>query len=65
MATKEVNLGSKGKFSIKEGSLHSMLHIPQDRKIGEERMKEASHSKNPTLRKKAISGLGLSHMHHG
>ena len=65
MATHEVKLGKKGSFSIKEGSLHRMLHIPEGERIGQERMKQASHSSNPTLRKKAISGLGLSSMHHG
>ena len=65
MATHEVKLGKKGSFSIKEGSLHRMLHIPEGEKIGQESMKQASHSSNPTLRKKAISGLGLSSMHHG
>ena len=65
MATHEVKLGKKGSFSIKEGSLHRMLHIPEGEKIGQERMKQASHSSNPTLRKKAISGLGFSSMHHG
>jgi len=42
-----------------------MLHIPEDKPIGQERMKAASHSSNPALRRKAISGLGLSSMHHG
>jgi len=65
MATHNVDLGKKGSFKVKEGSLHRMLHVPQGEKIGEEKMKKASHSSNPTLRKKAISGLGLSHMHHG
>lgn len=65
MATHNVNLGHKGSFKVKEGSLHRMLHIPEGEKIGESRMKAASHSGNPTLRRKAISGLGLSHMHHG
>jgi hypothetical protein len=65
MAEKQVTLGKRGSFSIKEGSLHRMLHVPEGEKIGQERMKEASHSSNPTLRRKAISGLGLSHMHHG
>jgi hypothetical protein len=63
--THKVSLGKKGSFSVKEGSLHAMLHIPRDQKIGQARMKAASHSSNPTLRRKAISGLGLSHMHHG
>jgi hypothetical protein len=58
--------GKGGKsFKVKEGALHSMLHVPQDEKIGEERMRKASHSSNPLLRKRAISGLGLSHMRHG
>lgn len=61
----QVNLGKKGKFSVKEGALHQMLHVPEGQKIGQERMKQATHSKNPTLRKRAIAGLGLSHMHHG
>jgi len=65
VANKMVSLGSKGSFSIKEGSLHRMLHIPEDKPIGQERMKAASHSSNPALRRKAISGLGLSSMHHG
>ena len=65
MATHEVKLGKKGSFSIKEGSLHRMLHIPEGEKIGQERMKAASRSSNSTLRRKAISGLGLSHMDKG
>lgn len=65
MATHEVNLGRKGSFKVKEGSLHRMLHIPEDEKIGEARMEKAAHSRNPILRRKAISGLGLSHMHKG
>jgi len=65
MATKEVNLGKHGSFKIAEGSLHRMLHIPEGEKIGQERMKAASHSSNPTLRRKAVSGLGLSAMHRG
>lgn len=62
---KQVNLGKKGSFSIAEGSLHRMLHVAPDKPIGQERMKAAEHSSNPTLRRKAISGLGLSSMHRG
>lgn len=65
MKEHKVDLGKKGSFHVKEGALHSMLHVPQGEKIGESRMKAASHSKNPTLRKRAIAGLGLSHMHRG
>lgn len=65
MSTNTVNLGKKGSFQVKEGSLHRMLHIPEGEKIGQARLKAASHSKNATIRRKAISGLGLSAMHHG
>ena len=65
MKTHKVDLGHKGSFSVKKGALHEMLHIPQGEKIGQERMRKAAHSSNPLLRKRAISGLGLSHMHHG
>lgn len=65
MKSHNVDLGKKGSFHVKEGALHHMLHVPEGEKIGLERMKQASHSKNPMLRKRAIAGLGLSHMHHG
>ncbi len=61
----KVDLGKKGEFSVKEGSLHRMLGIPEGEKIGEERLRKASHSSNPVIRRKAISGIGLSHMHKG
>lgn len=63
--THEVELGKKGSFKVKEGSLHRMLGIPEDQKIGEKRMEQAEHSRNPVIRRKAISGIGLSHMHKG
>lgn len=65
MKSSTVNLGSKGSFHVKEGALHEMLHIPEDKKIGEARMEKAARSSNPLLAKRARSGLGLSHMHHG
>lgn len=66
MSTKEVNLGKKHEsFKVKEGSLHKMLGISEDKKIGEERLHKALHSQNPTIRRKAASGIGLSHMHKG
>ena len=65
MATKEVNLGSKGSFKIQPGALHKMLHVPEGQKIGHAKMEKAAHSSNPLLRKRAISGLGLSSMHKG
>ena len=65
MKSHNVDLGHKGSFHVKEGALHGMLHVPEGEKIGQERMKKAAHSKNPLLRKRAIAGLGLSHMHKG
>lgn len=64
MKSHNVDLGKKS-FRVKEGALHQMLHVPEGEKIGQERMRKAAHSKNPLLRKRAISGLGLSHMHSG
>ena len=65
MKSHTVNLGDKGKsFKVKEGSLHAMLHIPQGEKIGQERIRKAEHSSSPAVRRKAISALGLTHMHH-
>ena len=60
-----VNLGKKGSFKVAEGSLHRMLGIPEGEKIGEERLKKAAHSETPAIRRKAIAGIGLSHMKHG
>ena len=65
MSTEKVDLGKKGSFSVQKGALHEMLHIPEGQKIGKARMRKAAHSSNPLLRKRAISGLGLSSMHHG
>ncbi len=65
MKEHSVDLGKKGKFHVKEGALHQMLHVPEGQKIGQERMHKAAKSSNPTLRKRAIAGLGLSSMHHG
>lgn len=64
MKSHNVDLGRKGSFHVKEGALHSMLHIPEGEKIGQARMKKASHSSNPLLAKRARAGLGFSHMHH-
>lgn len=64
--THRVELSKKGEsFNVKEGSLHAMLGIPQKEKIGEQRLHQAAHSRNPMIRRKAVSGIGLSHMHKG
>ncbi len=61
-----VDMGrGKPGFDVKEGSLHRMLGIPEDDTIGQERLRKAEHSSNPVIRRKAISGIGLTHMHKG
>lgn len=65
MKQHEVDLGKKGSFSVKEGALHGMLGIPEGQKIPEQRLEQAEHSKNPKLRRRAISAEGFKHMHHG
>lgn len=36
------------------GALHKELHVPEGKKIPESKLKKAEHSKNPTLRKRAV-----------
>lgn len=60
----KVDLGKKGHFEVRKGALHRALGIPEDEKIGKERMRAALHSDKPSVRKMARSGLGLSSMHH-
>lgn len=42
------------KAKIKKGALHKELGIPEGKKIPEKKLKKAEHSKNPTLRKRAV-----------
>ena len=37
-----------------KGSLHKALNVSLDKKITEKKLSKATHSKNPTLKKKAI-----------
>lgn len=60
-----VDLGKKGSFNVKKGALHRMLGISEDKKIPESRLESAKNSSNPTLRRRAISAMGLKAMHHG
>jgi len=43
-----------------KGSLHRSLHVPQGKKIGMKKIEEATHSKSPTVRKKANLAKTLS-----
>jgi hypothetical protein len=65
MKTKTVDLGRKGSFEEKPGALHEDLGIPLDRKIPEQRLQQAEHSRNPQIRRRAISAEGFKHMNHG
>lgn len=60
-----VNLGDKGSFEVKKGALHEDLGIPLGEKIPEERLKQAEHSKDPQIRRRAISAEGFKHMRRG
>jgi len=39
---------------MKKGALHKELHVPEGKKIPKAKIKKAEHSKNPTLRKRAV-----------
>ncbi len=44
----------------KPGSLHKMLHVPQDKKIPVGKMEKAAHAQSPLLRKRANLALTLN-----
>lgn len=48
-----------------KGKLHEHLGVPEGEKIPEEKLQEALHSKNPTIRKEANLAMTLKGMHHG
>lgn len=45
------------------GALHKSLGVPKGKKIPESKIKKAEHSKNPTLRKRAVLAETLKKMH--
>jgi hypothetical protein len=45
------------------GSLHKALHVKQGEKIPESKLKKAEHSKNPSLKKKAVLAETLKKFH--
>lgn len=64
--TENVDLGSKGSFTVKKGALHDMLGISQDKTIPKAREEAAAHqSRSPLLKRRAISALGFRGMNHG
>lgn len=42
------------KMHMKKGALHKALHVKEGEKIPESKLKKAEHSKNPTMRKRAV-----------
>lgn len=40
-------------FGKNPGKLHRKLHVPEDEKIPESKLREAEHSNDPTLRREA------------
>ncbi len=39
---------------MKKGALHKELHVKEGEKIPASKLKKAEHSKNPTLKKRAV-----------
>lgn len=49
---------------MEKGALHRHLGIPEGEKIPREKIEEATHSKDPTIRKEANLALTLEGFHH-
>ena len=58
MATKWIQ-----SMHMKKGALHSQLGVAQGKKIPAAKIEKASHSSNPTLRRRAILAQTLKSMH--
>lgn len=50
------------KMHMKKGALHKELGVPEGKKIPEKKLQKAEHSKNPTLKKRAILAETLKKM---
>lgn len=48
---------------MKKGALHKELNVPQGKKIPASKLKKAEHSKNPTLKKRAVLAETLKKLH--
>ena len=46
-----------------KGALHKELGVPEGKKIPEKKLEKAEHSKNPTLKKRAVLAETLKKMH--
>ncbi len=47
------------------GALHKELHVPDGKKIPKSKLDKAEHSKNPTLKKRAVLAETLKGFHKG
>jgi hypothetical protein len=52
------------KMHMKKGALHKALGVPADKKIPQKKLKKAEHSKNPTMRKRAVLAETLGKLRH-
>jgi len=50
------------KMHMKKGVLREALHVKKGEKIPEKKLKKAEHSKNPTMKKRAVLANTLSHL---
>lgn len=46
------------------GALRAELHVKKGEKIPAKKLEKAAHSKNPTLKKRAVLAKTLKKMHH-
>lgn len=46
------------------GALHTELHVPQGQKIPQAKLTAATHSQDPTERRRAVLAETLKNMHH-
>lgn len=51
------------KMHMKKGALHKELKVPEGKKIPEAKLAKAEHSKNPTLKKRAVLAKTLESFH--
>lgn len=65
MATEQVDLGSKGSFSVHKGALHRALGVAEGTKISRAELAKASNSSDPHVRRMAASAKGLKAMRKG
>ena len=53
------------KMHMKKGALHEELGVPEGKKIPVSKIKKAEHSKNPTLKKRAVLAETLGKLRKG